>query len=250
MQAIHSPESVVSDFPETADIETASEDYAKRFAGAVGQWFLQVQEEATIGMLQSFTCPSIIDVGGGHGQLTDAFLKQGSTITVVGSAESCKSRIERFLTDVHCRFLIGNLIDLPFPAQHFDVSVSFRLLPHCDAWKKLISELCRVAKYAVIVDYPDIKSINAIAPLLFQWKKGIEKNTRPFTCFRQEELVHEFGRHGFMLETRYPEFCLPMVLHRALKWPRLSACLEQFLRFIGLTAHVGSPVILKFVRHS
>jgi hypothetical protein len=31
-----------SDFPETADIETSSDDYARRFAGKIGAWFLHV----------------------------------------------------------------------------------------------------------------------------------------------------------------------------------------------------------------
>ena len=237
-------------YPETADIETSSDDYATRFSGEVGRWFLKVQEDATTEMLRPYTCPSIVDVGGGHGQLTKAFLKQGSEVTILGSAESCRKRVEPYLDESHCWFVRCNLIALPFPKQHFDVSVSYRLLPHCDAWKQLVAELCRVAKHAVIIDYPDVKSMNAIAPVLFQWKKGLEKNTRPFTCFRTGELIQEFGLHGFRLADRYPEFFLPMVLHRALKRPRLSIFIEGVCRMLGLTALFGSPVILKFVRNA
>jgi len=250
MKVYQSSGQSVSVYPETADIETSSDEYAGRFDGEVGRWFLAVQEEATSGMLQSYVCPSIVDVGGGHGQLTEAFLKQGSAVTILGSAESCRKRVEHYLDESHCWFLIGNMVALPFPAQHFDVSVSYRLLPHCDRWKQLIAELCRVAKHAVIVDYPEVKSMNAIAPLLFQWKKGIEKNTRPFKCFRSQELVNEFRLHGFVLADRYPEFFLPMVLHRALQRPGLSSLLERISRSLGLTASLGSPVILKFVRKS
>lgn len=41
----------MSSFPETADIETASNDYALRFSGEIGAWLLKVQEEATLRML-------------------------------------------------------------------------------------------------------------------------------------------------------------------------------------------------------
>ena len=33
----------MSAFPETADVETSSDDYARRFAGPVGEWFLERQ---------------------------------------------------------------------------------------------------------------------------------------------------------------------------------------------------------------
>ena len=45
-------------FPETADIETASEDYASRFAGEVGRYFLQVQADITLQLHQTL-CPQI-----------------------------------------------------------------------------------------------------------------------------------------------------------------------------------------------
>ncbi|WP_264320756.1 hypothetical protein [Zarconia navalis] len=35
-------------FPEIADIETASENYANRFAGEIGKWFLRIQAEAIL----------------------------------------------------------------------------------------------------------------------------------------------------------------------------------------------------------
>jgi len=233
---------------ETADIETSSDDYARRFEGEIGRWFLKVQEEATLAMLFPYKNAKVLDVGGGHGQLTEAFLKQGFGVTIVGSAMSCKKRVEKFIHGVQCSFVTGNLIDLPFPDRMFDVVVSYRLLPHVTRWRQLIFELCRVAKRAVIVDFPEVKSVNVIAPLLFGWKKGIEQNTRPFTCFRQSELLQEFRHYGFCLADRYPEFFLPMVLHRALKTLALSSSMEWFFRQLKLTQKLGSPVILKLVR--
>ena len=235
-------------FPETADIETSSDDYARRFEGDVGRWFLQIQEQVTSEMVRVFPAPRVLDVGGGHGQVTDALLKNGCEVVILGSAESCRKRVESFIDEIKCSFRVGNLVALPFGDQEFDVVVSYRLLPHCERWKKLIAELCRVARKAVIVDFPEVNSVNAIAPWLFKWKKGIEKNTRPYTCFRQKEVVQEFAKHGYRLDERFPEFFLPMVLHRALKAPKISAAVEKVCRGLRMTEWFGSPVILKMVR--
>ena len=235
-------------FPETADIETSSDDYARRFSGKVGDWFLGVQEEATLRMLAPYKEAKILDVGGGHGQLTTALIRHEYQVTVLGSSEACKQRIQKYVDENRCSFKVGNILDLPYPDQAFDVVVSYRLLPHVTRWKQFLSELTRVAKKAVIVDYPAVQSVNAIAPLLFRLKKRLEGNTRPYTSFRESQLLEVFRTHDFIWAERFPEFFLPMALHRTLKLPVLSSRLERISRLSGLTRLFGSPVILKFVR--
>jgi len=125
---------------------------------------------------------------------------------------------------------------------------SFRLLPHVRQWPRLLSELCRVARHAVILDYPSRRSVNYVAPQLFTLKKRVEGNTRPFRCFRHHELTDAAAAAGFVPAGRYAEFFLPMVLHRSMKSRALSASLEGAFRGLGLTAAFGSPVVLKLVR--
>ena len=235
-------------FPETADIETSSDDYARRFSGKVGNWFLRVQEEATLRMLAPYKEAKILDVGGGHGQLTTALIRHEYQVTVLGSSEACKQRIQKYVDENRCSFKVGNILDLPYPDQAFDVVVSYRLLPHVTRWERFLSELTRVAQKAVIVDYPAVQSVNAIAPLLFRLKKRLEGNTRPYTSFRESQLLEVFRTHDFIWAERFPEFFLPMALHRTLKLPVLSSRLERISRLSGLTRLFGSPVILKFVR--
>jgi ubiquinone/menaquinone biosynthesis C-methylase UbiE len=176
---MHTPHHDPIIFSETADIETSSEDYARRFAGAVGDWFLRVQEQATLRMLAPYAGATILDVGGGHGQLTDTFVRQGYQVTVLGSAEVCQQRIRHLLEDRRCAFRVGNLLKLPYPDRAFDVVVSYRLLPHVTQWQTLVAELTRVARRVVVVDYPALLSVNVIAPLLFRLKQHLEGNTRP-----------------------------------------------------------------------
>jgi ubiquinone/menaquinone biosynthesis C-methylase UbiE len=237
-------------FPETADIETASENYASRFSGAIGAWLLQVQEKATLEMLA--TDPSItriLDVGGGHGQLTKPLIDQGYQVEVLGSDTSCQQRIKPYLDQDLCSFQVANVLALPYPDEAFDVVISYRFLAHVTQWETFLSELTRVAKTAVIIDYPTKRSLNAIAPYLFQFKKGIEGNTRPFTSYRESEILNYFQSLGLQLTERYPQFFIPMVVHRTLKSPRVSSVLENSIRLSGLTSLLGSPVIAKFSKN-
>jgi 2-polyprenyl-3-methyl-5-hydroxy-6-metoxy-1,4-benzoquinol methylase len=238
----------VSHFPETADIETSSDSYAQRFSGKVGAWFLRVQAEATLRLLHAFPNARILDVGGGHGQLAPVLARQGYQVTVLGSDESCQKRIQALVARNLCTFDVGNILALPYANQEFDIVVSYRLLPHVQAWQQCIAELARVAQQAVLIDYPALYSVNYIAPLLFKVKKGLEGNTRPYTSFKERDVLAEFHTHGFYRSDRFAEFFFPMVLHRMMRFQRLSWSLEALCRVSGLTAMLGSPVILKLLR--
>ena len=236
------------EFPETADIETSSEAYATRYADAIGAWLLQVQETATLKMLEPYPNAKVLDVGGGHGQLTQALIERGYQVTVLGSAEACKTRIQPYLDRQQCFFEVGNVLDMPYSDRAFDVVISYRFLAHVTQWKKFLAELTRVAKQAVLVDYPTVRSINYATPLLFKLKKGLEGNTRPYTCYQETAITEQFQSLDFTQTDRYAQFALPMVIHRALKRPKISSLLERCIRLTGITHWLGSPVILKVSR--
>jgi 2-polyprenyl-3-methyl-5-hydroxy-6-metoxy-1,4-benzoquinol methylase len=235
-------------FPETPDIVTSSADYATRFSGPIGHWLLAVQEQATLHLLRDVPGARVLDVGGGHGQLTAPLIRAGFEVTVVGSAPVCAARIASFVEAGQCRFEVGDVLSLPFEDQSFDVVLSYRLVSHINQWQLLLQELARVAKGMVMIDYPAWCSLNALTPMLFSFKRLVEKNTREYLSFRERDLLRVFAASGFTRAQGYPEFFLPMVLHRALKAPSLSAVLEGVCRYAGLTSRFGSPVILKVVR--
>jgi len=95
-----------------------------------------------------------------------------------------------------------------------------------------------------------VRSFNAVQELFFAWKKAIERNTRPFRCFRGRELQSEFARHGFGQPVSRPELFFPMVIHRAAGSAALSRGLEAPARMLGLTRAFGSPVVLRVSRAS
>lgn len=230
---------------ENADIETSSEGYAARFAGSVGEWLLGVQESIVLAWIREVAPTSILDVGGGHGQLAIPLARAGFQVTVLGSDPICVKRIEKEVKTGNIKFQAGNVIALPFPNHSFDVVISVRLLPHCERWPELLREMCRVAQKSVIVDYP-VES--KLASVLFGAKKKLEGNTRTWLSFRDEILRAEFKKHGYELKHRTGQFFLPMVLHRTLKCRTTSAFLEGIFRGLGLTRRWGSPVLLEMER--
>lgn len=235
-------------FPETADIATSSDDYARRFSGSTGEWFLDVQAHITLALIGAQPGATVLDVGGGHGQISRPLAEAGYRVTVLGSDESCRSRIDDLVADGKCTFTVGNVIDLPYEAGSFDVVTSFRLLPHCEMWPRLIKEMCRVTAGEVVVDYPAITGLNALAPMLFSAKKRIEKNTRTWRQFRHPEVTRAFDDNGFVRAGAQGQFFLPMVLHRALRCRTLSRFLEGGCGLLGLRSRWGSPVIARFTK--
>lgn len=233
---------------ERPDIETSGEAYARRFAGAVGAWFLRAQELTTLRLLAPYPEVRVLDVGGGHGQVTAALIAHGHRVTVFGSADCCRRRIEPFLAAGTCTFVAGDLLHLPFPDRGYDVVLSYRLLAHVTPWTTLVTELARVARHAMLIDVPTRRSVNALAPWLFRLKKRVEGDTRPFALFDERMVLDVAAAAGLMPDGRYAQFLLPMAFHRLLGAPRVSALGEQIFRVMGATHRFGSPVILRLVR--
>ena len=239
-----------------ADLETSSADYAARFSGAAGKWLLDVQSRLFIEQLSSVWIDSdqrikLLDVGGGHAQIFRALHHGGMlsrcAVTVIGSSPDSVGQLQPFVNSGQCVFEVGDLLRLPYADSSFDVVTSFRFLPHCEQWRQHLLELCRVARQAVIVDYPTFQSINFLSPLTFRFKKRFEKNTRTFTLFSHREIDEVFESAGFDVAERSGEFIFPMVIHRMLKNPKISGALELPFGMLNITRHLGSPVILRAV---
>lgn len=237
-------------FPETADIETSSDDYATRFRGATGAWMLKVQERAVLSLLRGAVPPgaTVLDVGGGHGQLARPLAEAGYRVTVLSSDECCRRRVADLADSGKIAFMVGNVVQMPFADRSFDAVVAVRMLTHCTIWKQLVSEMCRVSRGPIVTDYPTSQSLNAVAPALFAAKKKFERNTRRWTLFRHAEVREAFAEAGFSPDGRVGQFFFPMVVHRALRCRPVSAALEGAARALGLSALAGTPVVARFSR--
>lgn len=233
---------------EDADVVTSSDDYARRFAGAVGAYFLDVQARATLELLAPYPGASVLDVGGGHGQTTGPLVDAGHAVTILGSEASCEARVRAWTGTGRARFLAADLLDPGLADRSFDVVLSYRLLPHARRYERLVASLARLAAKAVVVDYPTRRSLNAAADLFFGLKKGVERDTRPFRVFGDDEVEGAFAAHGFRPAARRGQFFFPMALHRATGSAGLARALEGAAGAVGLTRVLGSPVVLRLER--
>lgn len=227
------------------DIHSSGDAYAGRFTGAAGAYLLAVQTRAVLRLLAPWPGATVLDVGGGHAQLAVPLAAAGYRVTLLGSDDACFERARRLAGDVQIDTLRGDLMDPPLPDQSVDLAVSFRIMPHIADWRRLVAGLCRVARHAVLIDYPAARSVNAVAPLLFGAKKKFEGNTRDYDLFKRREVKAAFAAAGFGEITEYAQFFWPMVLHRALGRPPLSRIMETPARLAGLTKLAGSPIILR-----
>lgn len=234
--------------PDRPDVATASDDYARRFSGALGAWFLGVQERAVVALLPPTAESRILDVGGGHNQLAEPLTRRGYRVTVHGSAPECRRRVEASATTRDCAFTVGPLTALPVADRAFDVVVSVRVLAHAGDWQRVLAEICRVAAGAVIVEVPVLSPFNRVAPALFRAKQQVEKNTRHWRSFGMDEMEEALRANGFRVVAVRRQFALPMALYRALGSRAMAAVLEGCCRLVGLTAAIGSPVVMKAVR--
>lgn len=235
------------------DVESATELYASRFAGPVGRWFLEVQAQHLERAIRrcGFSREgefSLLDIGGGHGQVVAAILERfpKARITVTGSLANC---FDRLPGDLRVQRMTATLTSLPFGERSFDVVTSFRILPHLPEWERLLEEATRIAARGIVIDYPRLWSMNAVAPLLFSVKRAVEQGTtRPFALFSDREIAHALDAGGFSTVYRRGQFIAPMALYRALRHPLPGRILEGMWGLTGLTRLFGSPVIIGAIR--
>lgn len=232
----------------TPDVETASADYATRFAGPIGRYFLEVQQRHVLNLLNAGPDQPlrILDVGGGHGQLTAALLDAGHEVWVQGSAAACRTPLEPLMKDYRgrLRFVTASLFELPFPDRAFDAVIAVRLLAHIEAYQALLAEMARVSGRTIVIDFPPVLSANLAEPVLFRLKRRLEGNTRPFFSYRAKQLQGPLAAAGFERFRTVRQFFLPMVLHRKARRPGLSARLERAFAASGLTGLLGAPALL------
>jgi len=234
--------------PETPDIETSSADYARRFAGPAGKYLLDTQARAVGAVLARLPPGAALDVGGGHGQLVDLLESRDWKVTVHGTDRVCEENLRGLHGKRNCDYVQGDLLALPAADRSYDLVIAVRLISHMTDWRRLVAEMCRVARRTVVLDYPSTFALNALTPLLFGLKKSLEGNTRIYGSFSKSELAAEFEKHGFRPVRQVKQFFLPMVLHRMARGAVLLRGAETMFRVLGFTAIAGSPVIVQLER--
>jgi hypothetical protein len=163
---------------ETPASATAADAHALRFGGAAGRYLLAEQDAAIRAVLADWRGGNVLEVAGATAP--------------------------------------GDLPDLPFESRSFDAVVAAELLPHVRNWPRLISELCRVARSTVVVDYPRPSRRSGLTRLLLPLDKQ-ERGARVYRNFRDAEIDELLRACGFETRRRRRVFGSPVVV-RAERW--------------------------------
>lgn len=216
------------------DVFTASPAYDTRFSGALGDYFLSVQEQAVISHLERITTGSvsIIEIGGGHLQITKKLLALGHSVTIHGSTDEALAKLDSSELSSKVQRVVCPLEQLNQKIKRSDIVIALRLLPHVVDEKTLLSQMIRLAKTGIIFDFASTRGLNSLSKLTFALKQGIEKNTRPYFNHSPAAVKKTLLELNCKEIEFKGQFVFPMGLHRGVNKVSLSKLIES----------IGQPV--------
>jgi ubiquinone/menaquinone biosynthesis C-methylase UbiE len=215
-----------------------------RFGGPIGGLLAESQER----VLGEFAAPlagrEVLDVGTGTGRAAIVLAAAGARVTGVdASAEMLRVARERAAArGVAVRFDQGDAHALPFADGAFALAVSLRVLMHTPGWRQCVGELCRVAREAVILDYPAAFSAAAFQAAARRLGRWAGADVEAYRVFTDRSIRRELARHGFRVRAEHRQFVLPIALHKRLGSRERTEAIERTLERVGLLGLVGSPV--------
>jgi ubiquinone/menaquinone biosynthesis C-methylase UbiE len=242
-----------------ADPAMAEQFDSLRFSGPIGTLVAELQERVLADFLGDVTGQRVLDVGTGTGRAALALACRGARVTGIDASASMLSVARRRADTAgfDIEFMTGDAHDLAFADSSVDASVSLRVLMHTPGWERCISELCRVTRSRVVVDFPAAVSIAAAQPTLRRIASRLRRGTaasgprtdlEAYRVFSLRRIRDAFAQHGFEVARVHRQFVLPIALHKAIGIRGFTRGAEGVLRAVGFVRLFGSPVTVLAVR--
>jgi SAM-dependent methyltransferase len=227
-----------------ADADVAAGFDALRFGGPIGELVADEEARVITRFVGDVAGAQVLDVGTGTARAALAIAARGATVTGLDYSREMLRVGQARVAGAAARvsLLRGDAQRLPFADQRFDITVSVRLLMHVPDWRACLTELCRVTRRRLIVDYPARLSAAALQAVARRVLHGLGRATEPYRVLGDRAVDDACRAAGFRIVDRHRHFVLPIALHKAVASRRVTASSESLLRSIGLTALVGSPV--------
>ncbi len=220
-----------------------------RFGGPIGELIKNNQEQLVFHTLPDVQNWKVIDVGAGTGRITLPFLSRGADVTACDASAEMLEVLKQKANHPALHVLVADAHHLQFPDQTFHCAISFRMLLHVVDWQKALSELCRVSKDWLVIDFPPQHGFLLFAPLLHALKRTFKKNHQSYRIISVSKIRRELHKNGFEIFGTDSGFFLPLGIHRVIGQPGFTRAIEKFFKNIRLTALTGSPITL-FARRS
>lgn len=227
-----------------------------RFGGPIGRHLLETQErlllEAVRGASTSDPRTSdpvrlrVLDVGTGTGRAAIGLARAGLDVIGLDASAEMLAVARRRATDagVVVQFDVADAHALPIADRSVDVAVSLRVLMHVPDWPRCLSELCRVSRRRVVVDFPARLSLAMLESIGRRVGSRVGLKTEPYRCLAERDVARAFASHGFRVVTRHRQFVLPIALHKKIGSLKTTLGTERALASVGLLRLLGSPVTM------
>lgn len=105
-------------------------------------------------IIEEIDVQNILDAGCGEGFITRLILDKKPNLKITG-LDINKNVFEKFKEKApEAKFILGDICDLPFPNNQFDLIIALEVLEHVKDFEKAISELKRVTKKYCLISVP------------------------------------------------------------------------------------------------
>jgi 2-polyprenyl-3-methyl-5-hydroxy-6-metoxy-1,4-benzoquinol methylase len=229
-----------------ADADVAAGFDALRFGGPIGELVAAGEAQVLNAFTGDVAGAEVLDVGTGTARAALELARRGARVTGLDYSREMlgvgQARVAR--ASVAVGLLRGDARHLPFPDRRFDVTVSLRLLMHVPDWRGCLTELCRVTRRRIVVDYPARSSAAALQAVGRRLLHGLGRPTEPYRVFTDRAIDEVCRAAGFRVRGRQRHFVLPIALHKSVGAQGFTRASEGALAAIGLRSIFGSPVTL------
>ena len=215
-----------------------------RFGGPIGELIKNNQEQLVFRTLPDVQNWKVIDVGAGTGRITLPFLSRGADVTACDASAEMLEVLKQKANHPALHVFVADAHQLQFPDHAFNCAISFRMLLHVVDWRKALSELCRVSKEWLVIDFPPRHGFLLFAPMLHAFKRSFSKNHQSYRILSICEVRRELNKNGFEVFGMDPGFFLPLSIHRFVERPGFTTKIEKFFKSIRLARVAGSPITL------
>jgi ubiquinone/menaquinone biosynthesis C-methylase UbiE len=217
-----------------------------RFGGPIGTYLLETQRQLLLDAVPDPRGRRIADVGTGTGRAALALAEAGADVVGLDASQEMLdvARQRAAAAHAHIQFDVADAHALPLGDRTVDVAVSLRLLMHVPDWQRCVSELCRVATWRVIVDFPARLSAAALESYARRVTSTFGAKNEPYRLLAEADVARALASHGFRVITRHRQFVLPIALHKAIGSRGFTVGVERALTGVGASRLFGSPVTM------
>jgi len=219
---------------------------ALRFSGPIGQYLVETQEKLLLEALGPLDGRHVLDVGTGTGRAAIGLAAGGAHVVGIDASQEMLGVARKRAAErgVAVQFLPGDAHALEFGDATFDASVSFRVLMHAPDWTQCVSELCRVTRWRVVVDFPSLASVAALQSGARHFGKTLGLETEAYRVIAERRMAQAFAARGFRIISVHRQFVLPIAFHKMTGSLNLTLAMERGMAALGLRRLFGSPVTM------